>query len=117
MTVNDILNCITEVAPLSWQEDYDNAGLQVGDLNAPVSKAIIALDVTEALVEEAVAKSCDLIISHHPLIFRGLKHLTPATDVERAVVMAVKHDIAILSMHTNLDNSYQIGRASCRERV
>lgn len=107
MTVNDILNCITAVAPLSWQEDYDNAGLQVGDLKSVVSKAIIALDVTEALVDEAIAKSCDLIISHHPLIFRGLKHLTPATDVERAVVKAVKHDIAILSMHTNLDNSYQ----------
>ncbi len=106
MTVNDILYCLTEVAPLSWQEDYDNAGLQVGDLNAVVTKALIALDVTEALVDEAVAKSCDLIVSHHPLIFRGLKHLTPATDVERAVVKAVKHDIAILSMHTNLDNSY-----------
>ena len=106
MTVNDILNCITEIAPLQWQEHYDNAGIQVGDLKAETHKALIALDVTEELVDEAVAKSCDLIISHHPLIFHGLKHVTPNTYIERVVMNAIKHDIAIISMHTNLDNSY-----------
>lgn len=106
MIVNDILNCITEIAPLYWQEDYDNAGLQVGNLNAEIHKALIALDVTEELVDEAVTKGCDLIVSHHPLIFRGLKHLTPETYIERAVMKAIKNDIAIISMHTNLDNSY-----------
>jgi dinuclear metal center YbgI/SA1388 family protein len=106
MTVNDILNCITEIAPLRWQEHYDNAGIQVGDLNADTCKALIALDVTEELVDEAVAKNCDLIISHHPLIFHGLKHLTPNTYIERVVMKAIKHDITIISMHTNLDNSY-----------
>ncbi|MCR5013689.1 MAG: Nif3-like dinuclear metal center hexameric protein [Bacteroidales bacterium] len=106
MTVNDIMGCITEIAPLNWQEDYDNAGLQVGDKDAEAHKALIALDVTEAVVDEAIAKSCDLVISHHPLIFRGLKHISPATYIERAVVKAIKHDIAIVSMHTNLDNSY-----------
>ena len=106
MTVKDILNCITEIAPLHWQESYDNAGLQVGDLNAEAYKALICLDITEAIVDEAIAKKCDLIVSHHPLIFRGLKHLTPKTYIERAVMKAVKHDIAMISMHTNLDNSY-----------
>ena len=106
MTVKEILSCLTQVAPLSWQESYDNAGLQVGDENAEVSKALIALDVTEALVDEAVAKSCNLILSHHPLIFRGLKHLTPKSPIERAAMKAIKNDIAIISMHTNLDNSY-----------
>ncbi len=106
MTVKDILNCITEIAPLHWQESYDNAGLQVGDLNAEAYKALICLDITEAIVDEAIAKKCDLIVSHHPLIFRGLKHLTPETYIERAVMKAVKHDIAMISMHTNLDNSY-----------
>ena len=106
MTVKDIMTCITEIAPLKWQEHYDNAGIQVGDLNAEVHKVLIALDVTEELVEEAVVKSCDLIISHHPLIFHGLKHLTPDTYIERVVMKAIKHDIAIISMHTNLDNSY-----------
>ena len=106
MTVKDILHCITAIAPLQWQESYDNAGLQVGDLEAETHKALIALDVTEDLVNEAIAKNCDLIISHHPLIFKGLKHLTPQTYIERVIVKAVKHDIAIISMHTNLDNSY-----------
>ena len=100
------MDCITEIAPLQWQEDYDNAGLQVGDMNRETHKALIALDVTEALVDEAIAKSCDLIISHHPLIFKGLKHLTPQTYIERVVMKAIKHDVAIVSMHTNLDNSY-----------
>ncbi len=106
MTVKDILNCITEVAPLHWQESYDNAGVQVGNLDAETRKALICLDITEAVVDEAVAKGCDLIVSHHPLIFRGLKHLTPETYIERAVMKAVKHDISMISMHTNLDNSY-----------
>ena len=106
MTIKDILNCITEVAPLQWQESYDNAGLQVGDLNAEARKALICLDITEEVVDEAIAKNCNVIVSHHPLIFRGLKHLTPATYIERAVMKAVKHDIAMISMHTNLDNSY-----------
>ena len=91
---------------MHWQESYDNAGLQVGDLNAEAYKALICLDITEAIVDEAIAKKCDLIVSHHPLIFRGLKHLTPETYIERAVMKAVKHDIAMISMHTNLDNSY-----------
>ena len=98
--------CITEIAPLQWQEHYDNAGIQVGDLNAEVRKALICLDITEEIVDEAVAKNCDMIISHHPLIFHGLKHITPETYIERAVVKALKHDIAMVSMHTNLDNSY-----------
>ena len=106
MTVKDILNCITEVAPLHWQESYDNAGLQVGDLNAEAHKALICLDITEEIVDEAIAKNCNVIVSHHPLIFHGLKHLTPQTYIERAVMKAVKHDIAMISMHTNLDNSY-----------
>ena len=106
MTVNDILSCITEIAPLRWQEHYDNAGIQVGDLNAEVHKALICLDITEEIVDEAIAKQCDLIVSHHPLIFHGLKHITPATYIERAVTKALKHDIAMVSMHTNLDNSY-----------
>ena len=106
MTIKDVLNCITEVAPLQWQEDYDNAGLQVGDLSAEALKALICLDITEAIVDEAVAKNCNVIVSHHPLIFHGLKHLTPQTYIERAVMKAIKHDIAMISMHTNLDNSY-----------
>ena len=117
MKVNDILNCITEIAPLDWQESYDNAGLQVGDENAEARKALVALDVTEELVDEAIAKGCDLIVSHHPLIFRGLKQLTPHSSIGRAVMKAVKHDISIISMHTNLDNSYLGVNAQLAERL
>ena len=106
MTVKDIMTCITEIAPLQWQEHYDNAGIQVGDLDAEVHKALICLDITEEIVDEAIDRHCDLIVSHHPLIFHGLKHITPATYIERAVTKALKHDIAMVSMHTNLDNSY-----------
>lgn len=105
MTVKDVLSCLAEVAPLSWQESYDNAGLQVGDESRTVSKALVTLDVTENVVEEALAKSCNLIISHHPLIFKGLKRLISKTPVERTVQKAIRNDIAIISMHTNLDNS------------
>ena len=117
MTVKDILNCITEIAPLQWQESYDNAGLQVGDLNAEAYKALVCLDITEGIVDEAVAKNCNVIVSHHPLIFRGLKHLTPETYIERAVMKAIKHDIAMISMHTNLDNSYQGVSCMLAERL
>lgn len=106
MIVKDILDCITEIAPLHWQESYDNAGLQVGDLNAEAYKTLICLDITEEVVDEAISKNCNVIVSHHPLIFMGLKHLTPETYIERAVMKAIKHDIAMISMHTNLDNSY-----------
>ncbi len=103
--VRDIIGALAEVAPLSLQESYDNAGLQVGDGQAEANKALICVDVTEAVVNEAIEKKCDLIVSHHPLLFKGLKHITPKTPVERIVTKALKHDIAIVSMHTNLDNS------------
>ena len=106
MKLREILDCITEIAPLQWQESYDNAGLQVGDLDGEVHKALISLDVTEALIDEAVAKHCDLVVSHHPLIFHGLKHLTPQSNIERTVVKAIRNGVSIISMHTNLDNSY-----------
>ena len=107
MTVKDIMDCITSEAPLFWQEDYDNAGLQIGDENAEIHKVLITLDVTEAVVKEAIAKQCDMIVSHHPLLFHGLKQITPQNATERMVMEAIKHNIAIVSMHTNLDNYYQ----------
>ena len=107
ITLQNILDAITEVAPLHWQESYDNAGIQVGDADKVVHKVLVALDVTEAVLDEAIAKGCDLVVSHHPLIFHGLKHITSQTYIERCVVKAIKNDMAILSMHTNLDNSYQ----------
>ena len=104
--VSEIVGCITDIAPLKWQESWDNAGLLVGDANMLIDKALVTLDVTEAVVDEAIEKGFHLVISHHPLIYKPLKHLLPENTIERTVIKAVKNDIAIACMHTNLDNSY-----------
>ena len=104
--IKEVVDALERFAPLPLQEGFDNAGLQVGLTGTQdVSGALLCLDVTEAVVDEAVALKCNLIVSHHPLIFRPLKHLGESTDVERAVRMAVKNDITVVSMHTNMDNA------------
>jgi dinuclear metal center YbgI/SA1388 family protein len=89
---------------LALQESYDNSGLILGEMGAEVSKALLCLDSTEAVVEEAIAKGCDLIIAHHPIIFSGLKKLTGSNYVERTIIKAIKNDVAIYACHTSLDN-------------
>lgn len=103
--IGDIIRAIEEKAPLSLQESYDNAGLQVGDREAVAEAALLCLDVTEDIVDEAVARHANLIISHHPLIFHGLKHITGSSPVERVVAKAVKNGITIYSAHTNMDSA------------
>ena len=105
-TVNNILSLLADIAPLSTQESYDNAGLLIGDPNMAIDKALITLDVTEEVVDEAIAKSCKLIISHHPLIFKPLKQLTPASATQKIVIKMIANGMALISMHTNLDNSF-----------
>jgi dinuclear metal center protein, YbgI/SA1388 family len=100
------MNCILQVAPLNLQENYDNSGLLIGEESTLVERALITLDVTEEVIDEAISKSCDLIVSHHPLIFKGLKRLGGRNPIERMVVKAIQNRISILSMHTNLDNSF-----------
>ncbi len=102
--ISEIVQSLHELAPLSLQEAYDNSGLLIGDPDKLVERVLVSLDVTEAVLDEAISKRCGLIVSHHPLIFRGLKHITPASPVERAVLKAIQNDIAIASAHTNLDN-------------
>ena len=103
MILQDIINIIESVAPLSYQEDWDNSGLQVGDRNAEVNAALLTVDVTESVVDEAITLGCDLIVSHHPLLFRGLKQITGSTPQERCVLKAIQHNIAIYSAHTSMD--------------
>ena len=105
MKIQDVLSALEQFAPLPLQESWDNAGLQVGLTEAEVSGALLCLDVTENVVEEAREKGCNLIISHHPLLFRGLKTISDMTDVQRTVRKAIKNDIAVISMHTNMDNA------------
>ena len=104
--VSDVLSYITEIAPLHWQENYDNSGLLIGDANALVDKALLTLDVTEKVIDEAIDNSCHLVISHHPLIFKGLKNILNDNTIGRIITKAIKNDISVAAMHTNLDNSY-----------
>lgn len=105
MKIIEVVRALERFAPLPLQESFDNAGLQVGLTEAEVSGALLCLDVTSSIVDEAIEKGCNLIVSHHPLIFRPLKRVVGADDVQRAVAKAIKHDITILSMHTNMDNA------------
>lgn len=104
MTVRDIIQAIEAFAPPAYQESYDNSGLQVGDMNAEVQGCLLTLDVTEEIVKEAMARGCNMIVAHHPVIFSGLKRITGRNYVERVVLMAIKNDISIYACHTNLDN-------------
>lgn len=109
LRLHEIVSCFEAVAPSGLQESYDNSGLIVGDRNAEVSKALLCLDSTEAVVEEAIEKGCDLIIAHHPIVFGGLKQFTGGNYVQRAVVKAIQHRIAIYACHTNLDHVLHLG--------
>ncbi len=104
MQIRDILNEIEAYAPLALQENYDNCGVQVGNDRKEVSGVLIAIDITEELIDEAIAKNCNLIIAHHPLIFKGVKKLTGKDYIERCIIKAIKHDIVLYAAHTNLDN-------------
>ena len=104
MLIKDITNFLQTVAPPSLQEDYDNAGLITGNLNTSCTGIIISLDCTEEIVYEAISKNCNLIVAHHPIIFKGLKKINGNSYVERTIINAIKNDIAIYAIHTNLDN-------------
>lgn len=106
MKVKDIIKHLDELAPLQYQESYDNAGLLVGAYDQETSSALACIDVTEAVIDEAISLKSNLIISHHPLIFGGLKSITGKNFVEKCVIKAIKHDIAIYASHTNLDTMY-----------
>ncbi|WP_026450586.1 Nif3-like dinuclear metal center hexameric protein [Aequorivita capsosiphonis] len=106
MKVKDVIALLEELSPLSYSEGFDNTGLLVGDENTKVSGILVTLDTLEQVVDEAIENNCNLIVSFHPIIFSGLKKITGKTYVERVVQKAIKHDIAIFSNHTALDNSW-----------
>ncbi|MBP7274124.1 MAG: Nif3-like dinuclear metal center hexameric protein [Saprospiraceae bacterium] len=102
--ISKVIELLENIAPSQYAESYDNARLLVGNRENTVSGVLISLDVTDAVIEEAEKLGCNLIIAHHPIIFSGLKTLTGATHVERVVIKAIKKDIALYAIHTNLDN-------------
>lgn len=108
MKIKEITHFLEQLAPIGSQESYDNSGLVVGDPNSDITDVLITLDCVEATVDEAIEKGCQLIIAHHPIVFKGLKKLNGKNYVERTVIKAIKNDIAIYAIHTNFDN-YRFG--------
>jgi dinuclear metal center YbgI/SA1388 family protein len=118
MKIKEVIKYLEQIAPPVYQEGYDNAGLIVGDAEAEVKGVLICLDSTEAVIGEAVEKGCNLVIAHHPIIFKGLKKITGRHYVERVVIEAIRHGVAICAIHTNLDNVYHRGvNAKIAERL
>lgn len=118
MTVQNILSILEAIAPPYLQESYDNAGLIVGDPAAEVTGVLFCLDSTEAVVDEAISLGCNLVVAHHPIVFRGLKRLNGATYIERTVMKAVRENVAIYAIHTNLDNVHRQGvNAKIAEKI
>lgn len=104
MKISVIAQCLEEIAPLNLQEEYDNAGLLVGNAGGECEGILVSLDLTEEVIQEAVVRKCNLVVAHHPIIFKGLQKLNGKNYVERSVISAVKNDIAVYAIHTNLDN-------------
>ena len=108
MKIKEITDYLESLAPLNSQESYDNCGLIVGNKNDVINQVLISLDCVEATVEEAIQKGCNLIIAHHPIVFRGIKKFNGKNYVERTIIKAIKNDVAIYAIHTNFDN-YRFG--------
>jgi len=104
--VQDIIAPIEAIAPKELQESYDNVGLQCGSMQQEVSRILTCIDITEAVVDEAIAHGCQMVVSHHPVIFRGVKNLDPERSyIHRTLIKAIKHDIVLYCAHTNLDKA------------
>ena len=117
MKIKEVISALETFAPLPLQDGFDNAGLQIGLTDAEAAGALLCLDVTEAVVDEAIALGCNLIVSHHPLIFKGYKSIAGRDYVERCIMKAIKNDIVIFSMHTNLDNAPQGVNCKMAEKI
>ncbi|QCR22136.1 Nif3-like dinuclear metal center hexameric protein [Pontibacter sp. SGAir0037] len=115
--IQDVIKVLEQLAPVPYQESYDNAGLQTGNPGDEVKGVLVTLDCTEKVVEEAIAKGCNLIVAHHPVIFKGLKQLTGRSYVERTIIKAIQHHVAIYACHTNLDNVHNGVNAKVAEKL
>lgn len=104
MKVSELISHLEERVPLAQQEDFDNCGVQCGDVSIEFTNVLVAIDITEAVVNEAIEKGCNLIVTHHPALFRAIKQITPEYYINRALINAIKHDIVIYAAHTSLDN-------------
>jgi dinuclear metal center YbgI/SA1388 family protein len=115
MKIKEVIQVLEQWAPKAFQESYDNSGIQTGNSVLELTGALISLDVTEEVIDEAIRLKCNLIISHHPLLFKGIKSITGKNDIERCLIKAIKHDLTLYAIHTNLDHiangvNYKIGK-------
>lgn len=117
MKISEISSFLESLAPLQWQESYDNSGLIVGKPSDEVHRALLSLDCTEAVVDEAIRSGFDLIISHHPIVFKGMKRFNDANYIERVVSKAIRNNIALYAIHTNLDNVIEGVNAGIMDRL
>ena len=117
MTIKDVTNFLETIAPRTYQESYDNAGLITGNFNEEIKSILVAIDCTEEIIQEAIDTQANLVIAHHPIIFKGLKRLTGSNYVERTIIKAIQHNIAIYAIHTNLDNVIQGVNKKICERI
>jgi dinuclear metal center YbgI/SA1388 family protein len=117
MKLKEITDQLESFAPLAYQESYDNAGLICGDPQMEITSALICLDSTEAVLEEAIEKGCNLVIAHHPIVFSGIKKFNGKNYVERVIIKAIKNDIAIYAAHTNLDNVHNGVNAKIADKL
>lgn len=115
--IREITEYLESIAPLPYQEDYDNSGLLIGSSEIEITGVLVTLDVTEEVIAEAIKNNCNLIISHHPIIFRGLKKINGNNYVERCVLMAIQNHIALYAIHTNLDNISEGVNAKICEKI
>jgi dinuclear metal center YbgI/SA1388 family protein len=104
MKIQEIVSLLENIAPPHLQESYDNAGLLTGNTDWECTGIIVALDTLETVVQEAIDKNCNLVVAHHPIVFSGLKKITGKNYVERTIIAAIKNDIAVYAIHTNIDN-------------
>jgi dinuclear metal center YbgI/SA1388 family protein len=107
MRIEEVISYLEQWAPPILQESYDNSGLLVGNQQSEITNVLVSLDCTEDIVEEAIAKNCNLIVSHHPIVFNGLKRFTGEDYVQRTVIKAIQNNIALYAIHTNLDNTLE----------
>ena len=117
MKISDIIHHLETIAPGHYQEEYDNSGLIAGDITKECSAVLVSLDCTEEIVKEASEKKCNLIVSHHPLIFSPIRCIHPADETGRTLIAVIKSDIAIYAIHTNLDNIISGVNATIADRL
>jgi len=115
--IKDIISVLENIAPKGYQESYDNAGLITGTTDTVLSGVLISLDCIETVIEEAIEKNCNLIVAHHPIVFKGIKQLNGKNYVERTIIKAIKNDVAIYAIHTNLDNVHNGVNAKIADKL